>query len=122
MQLFDRTIQRLSAMADFRAQRHKVIVSNVTNIDVPKYKAKELNFHGELGDALGRGVGLVQTDARHLPGSTADGNHDVVDTAEPVKLDREMGNLAENQLMYTMTIETLARKFRGLSTVLKEAK
>lgn len=122
MELFDRTIQRLSAMADFRAQRHKVIVSNVTNIDVPQYKAKELNFPGELDDALGGRRGLARTDPRHLAGSTGTGNHDVVDTAERVKLDREMGNLAENQLMYTMTIEMLARKFRGLNSVLKEAK
>ncbi len=122
MELFDRTIQRLSAMADFRAQRHKVIVSNVTNIDVPQYRAKELNFPGALDDALGGGKGLARTDGRHLAGSAGTGNHEVVDTAERVKLDREMGNLAENQLMYSMTIEMLARKFRGLSTVLKEAK
>ena len=34
MELFDRTINRLSTLADFRAQRHKVIVSNLINIDV----------------------------------------------------------------------------------------
>lgn len=122
MQLFDRTMQRLSALADFRSQRHKVIVSNVSNIDVPEYKSRELSFSGELDNALGKRVGLVKTDARHLPGLNQGGNHDAEITTERVKLDREMGNLAENQLMYTMTVEMLARKFRSLSNVLKEAK
>jgi flagellar basal-body rod protein FlgB len=122
MELFDRTINRLSAMADFRAQRHKVIVSNVINIDVPDYESKELNFNKELGTALDRAMGLAKTDPRHLPATTENGNQDVVTTGERVKIDKEMGNLAENQLMYNLTVELLARKFRSLSTVLKEAK
>jgi len=37
-------------------------------------------------------------------------------------LDKEMATLSENHLMYNATIEMLARKFRGLNTVLKETK
>jgi len=122
MELFDRTINRLSAMADFRAQRHKVIVSNVINMDVPDYESRELNFGDELGNALDKRAGLVKTDARHLAASTEMGNQEVVTTGERVKIDKEMGNLAENQLMYNLTIELLARKFRSLSNTLKEAR
>jgi len=120
MELFDRTINKLSDLADFRAQRHKVIVSNVSNIDVAGYEAKELNFSKEFGTALENKV--VKTDPRHLPATTGGENQDAVATGERVKLDKEMGNLAENQLMYNLTIELLARKFRGLTTVLKEAR
>jgi len=122
MELFDRTINRLSAWADYRVQRHKVIVSNVINIDVTGYESKEMSFNKELGTALDKRVGLAKTDARHLPGTTERGSADVVTTGERVKLDKEMGNLAENQLMYNVTIELLARKFRGLTTVLKETR
>ncbi len=122
MELFDRTINRLSAWADFRAQRHKVIVSNLVNIDVADYESKELNFNKELGTALDNKVGLLKTDPRHLPATTEGGNQDAVATGERVKLDKEMGNLAENQLMYNLTIELLARKFRTLTTALKEAR
>jgi flagellar basal-body rod protein FlgB len=122
MELFDRTIDRLSALADLRAQRHKVIVSNIINIDVPDYESKEVNFSKELGNALDRGVGLAKTDTRHLAATTESGSPDVVSTGERVKIDKEMGNLSENQLMYNLTIELLARKFRGLTTVLKEAR
>ena len=86
------------------------------------YEAKELNFSKELGTALDKGVGLVKTDPRHLAATTESGNQDAVATGARVKLDKEMGNLAENQLMYNLTIELLARKFRGLTTVLKEAR
>ena len=41
---------------------------------------------------------------------------------EKVKIDTEMANLAENHLMYNTTIDMLARKFRGINTVLKETK
>ncbi|MBE0558957.1 MAG: flagellar basal body rod protein FlgB [Proteobacteria bacterium] len=122
MELFDRTINSLSALADFRAQRHKVIVSNITNIDVPDYESKELNFKKELGTALDKGIGLTKTDGRHLPATTESGNQDVVATGQRVKIDKEMGNLAENQLMYNLSIELLARKFRSLTNVLKEAR
>ncbi len=122
MELFDRTINKLSASADFRAQRHKVIVSNIINIDVADYESKELNFSKELGTAVNNKVGLVKTDPRHLPATTQGGNQEAVATGERVKLDKEMGNLAENQLMYNLSIELLARKFRGLTTVLKEAR
>ena len=122
MELFDRTINRLSTLADFHSHRHKVIVSNIINIDVADYEAKELNFRTELGTALDKKAGLVKTDPRHLPATTESGNQEAVATGARVKLDKEMGNLAENQLMYNLTIELLARKFRGLTTVLKEAR
>lgn len=124
MKMFDRTFNVLSSMADFRSQRHKVIVSNISNMDVADYESREMTFKNELGSATAkeRGINMVKTDPRHLPGTSGTGNYDVVTTAERVKIDKEMGNLAENQLMYNLTVELLARKFRGLKTVLTEAK
>ena len=124
MELFNRTFSMLSSMADFRAQRHKVIVSNIANMDVRDYESKEMSFKKELVGALskGREVTLAKTDPMHLQGKAGTANYDVVPTGEKVKIDKEMANLAENQLMYNLTIELLARKFRGLSNVLREAK
>ncbi len=124
MEMFNRTFSLLSSMADFRSQRHKVIVSNITNMDVADYGSRELTFKNELGNAIagGRKVEMAKTDPRHIPGTPGSGEFDVVTTEERVKIDKEMGNLAENQLMYNLTIELLARKFRGLKNVLTEAK
>jgi flagellar basal-body rod protein FlgB len=124
MELFNRTFNLLSSMADFRAQRHKLIVSNIANMDVPDYQAKEMTFQKELAGALGtaREVNMVTTDPLHLKGKTGAANYDVESTGGRAKIDHEMANLAENQLMYNLTIELLARRFRSLSNVLREAK
>jgi flagellar basal-body rod protein FlgB len=124
MEMFNRTFNLLSSMADFRSQRHKVIVSNISNMDVADYESREMTFKKELGSAIakGRGIDLVKTDLRHIEGTSGTGDYDVVTTGESVKIDKEMGNLAENQLMYNLTVELLARKFRGLKNVLTEVK
>ena len=124
MEMFNRTFSLLSSMADFRSQRHKVIVSNISNIDVTGYEPREMTFKKELGSAIAKEqrIDMVKTDPRHMPGTSVTGNYDVVTTGERVKIDKEMGNLAENQLMYNLTIELLARKFRGLKNILTEAK
>ncbi len=125
MEMFNRTFNLLSTMADFRSQRHKVIVSNISNMDVADYQSKEMTFKNQLVNATanGRRVDMAKTDPRHIAGASGSGNsYDVVATGEKVKIDKEMGNLAENQLMYNLTIELLARKFRSLKNVLTEAK
>ena len=124
MELFNKTFGILSSMADFRAQRHKVIASNIANMDVADYESKDITFRKELAGAFRKehGVNLTKTNALHLPGKTGPENYDIVSQGRKVKIDREMANLAENQLMYNLTIELLARKFRGLSNVLREAK
>ena len=124
MEMFNRTFNLLSSMADFRSQRHKVIASNISNMDVADYESREMKFTKELESAIAkeRKIDVVKTDPRHIQGTSGTGSYDVVTTGERVKLDKEMGNLAENQLMYNLTMELLARKFRSLKNVLTEAK
>jgi flagellar basal-body rod protein FlgB len=138
--LFSKTIDMLSIITDYRAKRHKVIASNVANLDTENYKPSDINFKTDLKKAFGsrkrlalaktddafdesRKVLVSRTNLRHLP-DHADQNieYEAKITGDKVKLDVEMANLAENQLMYNTTIEMLVRKFRGLETVLKEAK
>jgi flagellar basal-body rod protein FlgB len=121
--LFDRTFDMLSELVSFRSERHKVIVSNVANIDTPDYAPRDLTFKNIL-DAEKFMLGLARTHENHLPGMDQ-GNKYVrykVTGGENVSLDKEMVNLAENHLKYTADVEILARKFRGINTVLKEAK
>jgi flagellar basal-body rod protein FlgB len=124
MEMFNRTFDLLSSMADFRSQRHKVIVSNISNMDVADYESRDMTFKKELGSAVKneRRVDMARTDPRHILGTSGSNDYDLATTGERVKIDKEMGNLAENQLMYNLTIELLARKFRGLKNVLTEGK
>jgi len=125
--LFGKTIDLLTMMADFRAQRHQVITSNITNMDSKGYSPADLTFRESLNKAMnepGR-LSMTKTNGKHLP-HALDGrereNFEMVSTGSKVSLDTEMANLAENQLMYNLTVDLLARKFRGIETVLKETK
>ncbi len=122
--LFGKTIDMLASVVDFRAARHKVIAANVANLDTPAYRPSDITFRNALQEA-GAGGGVLpvaRTDPRHLPVAQGAAQYEVRETGEKVSLDGEMVNLAENQLMYNLSIELLARKFRGLNTVLKETR
>lgn len=110
--LFGKTIEMLSAILDFRSERHKVIASNIANIDTPNYRPKDIVFKEELKALISNDDGVRIDKA----------DFEVIDSGERVNLDSEMAKLAENNLMHNLTVELLARKFRGLNTVLREAK
>lgn len=121
--LFNKTIEMLSAILDFRSERNKVIASNIANIDTPGYKPKELVFKKQLEDFIDNGteVTMTKTDKRHLSKQPSH-SFEVINSEEAVKIDNEMEKLAENNLMYNLTVELMARKFKGLDSVLREAK
>ena len=125
--LFGKTIEMLSTILDFRSERHKVIASNIANIDTPNYRPKDIVFKEELKALIGNGTGITMAKSRekHLserPISGDKADYEVIDSGGKVNLDSEMAKLAENHLMHNLTVELLARKFRGLNTVLREAK
>ena len=42
LSLFNKTVNVLSGMLNYRAKRHQVLLSNIANLDVPEYKASDL--------------------------------------------------------------------------------
>ena len=121
--LFNKTIEMLSVILDFRSERNKVIASNIANIDTPGYKPKELVFKKQLENLIDNGteVTMTKTDKRHLSEQSSH-TFEVIKSEEAVKIDNEMEKLAENNLLYNLTVELMARKFKGLDSVLREAK
>lgn len=122
--LFNKTIKSLANMAGVRAQKHRVILSNVANIDTPGFKPSELSFANELESA--QTVRIMRTNPGHLAGGKTGAQdslrYDIRESDEQVKLDTEMANLSENHLMYNATVEILARKFKSIQTTLRETK
>ena len=126
--LFGKTIEMLSVILDFRSERHKVIASNIANIDTPNYRPKDIIVFKEELKALidnGTGITMARSREKHLSEwsiSRDKADFEVVDIGEKVNLDNEMAKLAENNLMHNLALELLARKFKGLNTVLTETK
>lgn len=125
--LFGKTIDMLSEVMEFRSERHKVITSNIANIDTPNYRPKDIVFKEELDSIINNKDRITMTGNRgrsmsEQSNSAGRADFEVICSGEKVNLDSEMEKLTENNLMYNLTIELLARKFRSLNTVLREAK
>ncbi len=119
--LFNKTMNTLSGMLDYRSKRHKIILSNIANLDTEGFKPSDISFKQALGRA--NSVPMATTDPGHIGRKAGAADPvEVVTSEENVKIDKEMANLAENQLMYNLTVDMLSRKFRGINTVLKETK
>jgi flagellar basal-body rod protein FlgB len=121
--IFGKTVDMLSTMMDYQSKRHKLIAANIANIDTPGYKSKDLVFKKELDEMMGveKGVIMNKTNSGHL--SSKDySEYEVVKSGDSVNIDKEMARLAENNLMYNLSTELLARKFKNLKTVLQEVK
>jgi flagellar basal-body rod protein FlgB len=120
--LFGKTIDMLSDLVGARSQRHEVLASNVTNMDTPGYEPKDVDFQNLLGSMQGKGIRMARTNGKHFPASAPGGHLEIVQTGDRVDMDREMVSIAENHLMHNASIEMLARKLRGLQSVLKETR
>jgi flagellar basal-body rod protein FlgB len=123
--LFGKTYNLLGAMMDYRSERNKVITSNIANLDTKDYKSSDYVFKDNLKNAIDVRILLTRTDEKHFPNAADEiskNDFKMITSDDKVDLDREMTNLAENHLMYNLTAELLARKFKGLRNVLTEAK
>jgi flagellar basal-body rod protein FlgB len=117
-----------------RARRQEVLAANIANADTPGYKARDVDFAGELSRALeqGRAAGattLATTSARHLHAAAAvatdasllyrvpaqssiDGN--------TVEMDAERVNFADNTMRYEFGLSTVSSKIKSLLAALQQ--
>jgi flagellar basal-body rod protein FlgB len=99
----------------------QVIAQNIANVDTPNYKAQEVTFNQALTDALS----AKKTDSRDFSFSTEDQTRIVTDNSTSlqnngnnVDIDKEMVNMAKNQLNYQAYSEAISRKLNQYSIVL----
>jgi flagellar basal-body rod protein FlgB len=125
---FKKTFHALENALNITQQRHKVIAGNISNLDTPNYKAKEIDFKSALTRALesDHQMNLVRTNPGHidLKRNSAPGVEPFEDESEWngfnwVDIDREMLKLTENNLIYRTTTETLLRKIAILKEVIR---
>ncbi len=115
-----------------QSQRHKLISSNISNIDTTGYQATDIDFKGALRAALGTGEGLAMktTHSRHIGPSRDDiRGLQAEPFSEPdaaksngnnVNIDKEMMKLAENQIAYNATIQMLSKRGSTIRAAISE--
>lgn len=114
---FDR-LQNAIQAADLR---QNVIANNIANVDTPKFKRSEVSFESLLQNEMNgktQAISGRRTDPRHFvigsaasdvpdPQVTTDKETVMNNNLNNVDIDREMSDLAENQLRYNSYIEQL---------------
>lgn len=127
MKIFDQNYRGLEKVMDLSYKRHTVLTSNVANSETPNFRARELDFGGELLKALSMEEKTMQTtDSRQFNGLGdpagarvvfdrlgeigADGNN--------VDLDLQMGKLSTNSETYQGAINFIAAKLRMLRSAI----
>jgi flagellar basal-body rod protein FlgB len=132
-------VNRLTSTLDFqaqaltlRAERQRVIASNIANADTPGYQAKDLDFSTALRAATNQLPGAAQmatTRAGHmaLPGG-ATATEAALRYATPsqtnldsnsVDMDRERASFAENSVKYEATLRFINGHVREMLDAMK---
>jgi flagellar basal-body rod protein FlgB len=130
--LFDDTIAALQKTLNVGSLRHKVLTSNIANIDTPNYKAFEVVMEDALkkNNRSAGSIELERTGPRHLSGRHSSSNPIKIKAADSpainlradgntVDLDRTMGKLAENTILYRSAAQIIKKKFAGLKNAIQ---
>jgi flagellar basal body rod protein FlgB len=84
----------------------------LANIDTPGYTAQKLDFDASMERALQGAENPAVVTLSTEPGRSLDGNN--------VNLEGELGMLGENKMMYSVTAQILAAKFRQISSIVDQ--
>lgn len=127
---FDSNYHLLNKVLDLRAEKQRVISSNIANAETPGYAKTTYSFEDDLRNAINSNsaLDLKTTNDTHIPlhaksiddvEGTVTREQDTTGIGDEnsVSVDEEMINLSKNQLMY----ETAAKLMKKKLTVLKYA-
>lgn len=130
--LFDGNIELNEKVLDLRLERQNLVMSNIANVNTPKYKGKRLEFEQDLQSALNldaRGK-MTRTSDAHMPAAFDEGSFEGKGATEykpryvygedAVDLDKEMTVMAKNAMLYNALTEVITRNFSGMQKVITE--
>ncbi|MBM7701860.1 flagellar basal body rod protein FlgB [Metabacillus iocasae] len=131
MELFSKTIRSLEMGLNYANEKQKVISQNIANVDTNGYKAKDVSFKSVLNDAVSESIEANRTDYRHYKFTSSSHNGVSIHVRKDmsyhpngngVDMDKEMSEMAKNQIYYEALVERLNGKFNSLRTVLQGGK
>lgn len=131
-------INRLTDSMDFqsqalslRAERQRLIASNIANADTPGYTAREMDFSQALREATGAAAvpgRMAATASGHIQptaGATSETGLKYALASQTnldgnsVDMDRERASFAENSVKYEATLRFLNGQIKSLSDAMK---
>ncbi|SHF51422.1 flagellar basal body rod protein FlgB [Ornithinibacillus halophilus] len=128
MDLFGGTVQQLQQSLNYASKKNQVISNNIANVDTPGYKAQEVVFKNVLNDKLANSLPAARTHTKHIPFNhnpspgfqiTTNNNTTYNHNGNNVDIDKEMTDLAKNQIYYQSLVDRINGKFSSLQTVIR---
>ncbi|CAM4037508.1 flagellar basal body rod protein FlgB [Lederbergia lenta] len=127
MDFFSGNINTLEKALNYSSLKHKVTAENIANVDVPNYKGKDVSFKQMLREESGKSINAYRSDPRHYQITAKPGKSSIITNknlqynhnGNNVDMDKEMANLATNQIYYNALIDRLNSKFSSLSNVIR---
>lgn len=113
---------------DVASFRHKLIGGNVANTSTPGYEAKDIKFHEEFNRITKNSSQLAGslTHSAHIPTGSHEARPPKVDETRvndgdlnSIDIDKEISNLAQNELIFTVGATLLQRRFEGIRKVIQ---
>lgn len=116
----------LTKAADASYQREAILANNISNVDTPGYKRKDLNFEGVLSQELGRckhqslDKKISELDTSKLTANvyTDHSNYSYRMDGNNVDIDTENVELASEQIKYEALISSISSQFSRMKSVL----
>ncbi|MED1202080.1 flagellar basal body rod protein FlgB [Heyndrickxia acidicola] len=127
MDIFSSTFSSLENAIGYASQKQKVISDNIANVDTPNYKAKDVSFQNALSDAVNSQFTTKITDPRDFSFDTSaqpyavttQQNVDYNSNGNSVDIDKEMSDMATNQIYYNTLVSRMSDEFQTLQMVIK---
>ncbi|WP_068672400.1 flagellar basal body rod protein FlgB [Oceanobacillus sp. Castelsardo] len=128
MDLFGGTVRTLENSLDYASTKNRVISNNIANVDTPNYKTKDVVFKNILDNAIQSKLEARKTNEKHLPFYSENKSTYRVITknntiynhnGNNVDIDKQMSDLAKNQIYYNSLVDRMNGKFNSLRTVIR---
>lgn len=119
----DKSASLLEKMLDVSSVKHKVIASNIANVNTPGYKRMEVSFADQLEKAMKDTSSgkfnavqpkIVVSKDMPIGNARSDGN--------TVNIDKEIATLMENAESYNIYSQLLAKKIELTKSAIESSK
>ena len=115
----NQNIEMLSKLMDLTAHRQRVLANNLANANTPGYVRKDVHFQDAMVQALERDS--VRMD--QVQGSVVeDENEPLNERGNNVTIQKEIGEISQNHLLYNFAAEMTGRKLAGLRDAISKTK
>lgn len=120
---------------DASLMRNEAIAQNIANVDTPGYSRKTVSFEEQLSNAISKsGFKGKRTDRRHIQIGASSIDEVKINISEDkssldmrldgnnVDIEKEMAQMAENNIKYEVLIQRMMGAFNKMKTVIREGR